>query len=117
MRDGSGVMSRGVAELIVRQKPWYLPKPPLALWNDGVSMAHDARVQFKADGRHVASRTGRACGTVSFRTPRGTRRLQIKATVRDARELRGAIHGPGGDDLPARRRQVVRRHLRMEQPG
>ena len=51
-------------------------------------MAHDARVRFKADGRHVASRTGRACATVSFRAPSGTRRILVKATVRDARELR-----------------------------
>jgi hypothetical protein len=53
-----------------------------------IRMAHDARVQFKADGRHVASRTGRACKTVAFRAPAGARRLLVKATVRDARELR-----------------------------
>jgi len=53
-----------------------------------VRMAHDARVQFKADGRHAAMRTGRACSTVSFRAPAGTRRVSVKATVRAARELR-----------------------------
>jgi hypothetical protein len=53
-----------------------------------VRMAHDARVQFKADGRHAAMRTGRACSTLAFRAPAHTRRIQIKATVRDARELR-----------------------------
>jgi hypothetical protein len=51
-------------------------------------MAHTARVQFKADDRQRAMRTGRACRTVSFRAPKGTRRVQIKATVRNARELR-----------------------------
>jgi hypothetical protein len=51
-------------------------------------MAHDAHVLFKADGRRFASRTGRACGTVSARAPSGTGRVQIKATVRNARELR-----------------------------
>jgi phosphatidylinositol-3-phosphatase len=56
--------------------------------NVQVRMAHDARVKFKADGRHAATRTGRACSTVSFRAPAGTRRVSVKATVRDARELR-----------------------------
>jgi hypothetical protein len=56
--------------------------------NVHVRMAHDARVQFKADGRHAAMRTGRACRTVSFRAPAGARRIVVKATVRDARELR-----------------------------
>jgi hypothetical protein len=53
-----------------------------------VRMAHDARVQFKADGRHAAIRSGRACSTVVFQAPAGTRRVSVKATVRDARELR-----------------------------
>src|SRR3954452_3147912 len=53
-----------------------------------VSMAHTARLQFKADGRHVTTRRGGACGTVGVRAPARARRLLIKATVRDARELR-----------------------------
>src|SRR3954463_7336390 len=53
-----------------------------------VSMAHPARLQFKADGRHVTTRRGGACGSVSVRAPARARRLLIKATVRDARELR-----------------------------
>jgi hypothetical protein len=53
-----------------------------------VRMAHTARVQFKVNGRHARMRTGRACRTISFRAPKGTRRVQIKATVRNARELR-----------------------------
>jgi hypothetical protein len=56
--------------------------------NVQVRMAHNARVQFKADARHAATRTGRVCSTVSFRAPAGTRRVLVKATVRDARELR-----------------------------
>ena len=52
-----------------------------------VRMAHDARVQFKADGRRVAARNARACRTVTFRAPGGTRRAVVKATVRGAREL------------------------------
>jgi hypothetical protein len=51
-------------------------------------MAHTARLQFKADGRHVTTRRGGACGTVTVRAPAGARRILIKATVRDARELR-----------------------------
>jgi hypothetical protein len=53
-----------------------------------VRMAHTARVQFKGDGRHTRMRTGRACRTISFRAPKGTGNVQIKATVRNARELR-----------------------------
>src|SRR5436190_6693442 len=58
-----------------------------------VRMAHTARVPFKADGRHMATRTGRACGTVSFRAPSAARNAQIKATVRGARELRTVRFG------------------------
>jgi hypothetical protein len=53
-----------------------------------VQTAHDARVQFKTDGRHVASRSARACSTLTFRAPVRARRALVKATVRDARELR-----------------------------
>jgi hypothetical protein len=53
-----------------------------------VRMAHDAHVLFKADGRRFAIRTGRSCGSFTVRAPANARRLLIKATVRDARELR-----------------------------
>jgi len=53
-----------------------------------IRMAHTARVLFKADGRRIASRTVRSCSSVSVRAPARARRLEIKATVRDARELR-----------------------------
>jgi hypothetical protein len=51
-------------------------------------MAHTAHVLFKADGRRVTTRRAGACQTVVFRAPAGARSLLIKATVRDARELR-----------------------------
>jgi phosphatidylinositol-3-phosphatase len=53
-----------------------------------VRMAHDARVLLKADGRRFALRRAGACRTVSARVPSGARRVVIKATVRDAREIR-----------------------------
>jgi hypothetical protein len=53
-----------------------------------VSMAHTAHVVFTADGRRFATRRGAACGDLSVRTPAGARRIQVKATVRDAREYR-----------------------------
>jgi hypothetical protein len=53
-----------------------------------VRMAHDAHVLFKADGHRFATRRGRVCRTVSARAPSGARRVEIKATVRNARELR-----------------------------
>jgi hypothetical protein len=52
-------------------------------------MAHTAHVVFTADGRRFATRRGAACGDLSVRTPAGARRIQVKATVRDAREYRG----------------------------
>jgi hypothetical protein len=53
-----------------------------------VRMAHSAHLLFKADGRRVTTRRATACQTVAVRAPAGARSLLIKATVRDARELR-----------------------------
>jgi hypothetical protein len=51
-------------------------------------MAHTARVLFKADGHRMRLRSAHACSALSFRAPAGARSVQIKATVRNARELR-----------------------------
>jgi phosphatidylinositol-3-phosphatase len=53
-----------------------------------IDMAHSAHVLFKADGRRIATRRASPCSSVSVRVPAGTRRLLVKATVRDARERR-----------------------------
>jgi phosphatidylinositol-3-phosphatase len=53
-----------------------------------VDMAHSAHLLFKADGRRIATRRANPCATVSVRVPASTRRLLVKATVRDARERR-----------------------------
>jgi hypothetical protein len=53
-----------------------------------VRMAHMAHLLFKADGRTFATRRGRPCRTVSVRIPAGTRRVLVRATVGNARELR-----------------------------
>jgi hypothetical protein len=53
-----------------------------------VRMAHAALVLFKADGHRFAARRAGACRTVTARAPARARRVEIKATVRDARELR-----------------------------
>jgi hypothetical protein len=53
-----------------------------------VRMAHDAHILFKSADRTFAARRGAACGTVSARAPSGARSVLVKATVRDARELR-----------------------------